>query len=74
MTRLEKSGSPDILLLTDMVEHPYLRQRSYILHKGEILSPLEVHNEEGIIRTRYKAMSAKRNTEGHNRGKQTLMN
>lgn len=27
-----------------MVEHPYLRQRNYILHKGEIFSPLEVHN------------------------------
>lgn len=39
----KKSGSPDILLLTNTVEHPYLRHRSYILHKGEVLPPLEVH-------------------------------
>jgi len=26
-----------------MAEHPYLRRRSYILHKGEVRPPPEVH-------------------------------
>lgn len=26
-----------------MAEHPYLWQRSYTLHKGEVLSPTELH-------------------------------